>query len=110
MVRLSMKGVVKVPIYLSPRYVYLSGKKDQKMTKSVQVRAELERPLILTPVQFNLEDKVSYNIEEIVKERKYRIRFTTIPGQFASYRGFLRLKTNYPEKPELLINIRGRFN
>ena len=63
----------------------------------------------LTPIQFSLDDKVTYTIEEIEKDRKFRIRFKSIPGPPKTYTGFLKLKTNYPEKPEITVRIRGRF-
>lgn len=75
----------------------------------IEIRAGLDRPLTLTPSEFNLEEKLTYTVEEIEKGRKFRIRFTSIPGPPQTYHGFLNLKTNYPEKPEINIRIRGRF-
>jgi hypothetical protein len=48
-------------------------------------------------------------VEEIEKGRRFKIRFISIPGPPQTYHGFLNLKTNYPEKPEINIRIRGRF-
>jgi hypothetical protein len=75
----------------------------------VEVRAELDRALKLTPVQFDLSEKLSFKILEIEKGRKFRIRFTSIPGPAQAYDGVLKLKTNYPEKPEIILKIRGRI-
>ena len=107
--RIRMDGFVKVSIYVSSRYVHLIGNSYKKISKNIQVRAEMDRPLELTPVFFNLAGKVSYNIQEIEKGRKFQIHFETIPGNLTSFRGVLRLKTNYPEKPEIYLQIRGRF-
>jgi hypothetical protein len=106
--RLSLKALVKVPIYLSSRYVYLYGKEGEAITRVVEVRAELDRPLTLTPYQFNLGEKLTYKIEEIEPGKRFQIRFKTIPISPQTYRGFLKLKTNYPEKPEITLWIRGR--
>lgn len=106
---LRMTANVKGPIYLSSRYVRLYGRQDQSITRVVEVRAELDKPLKLTPVQFSLGDKLTYSIEEIEKDRKFRIRFKSIPGPPQTYSGFLKLKTNYPERPEITVRIRGRF-
>jgi len=108
-VTLRVKAFVKVPIYVSPRYVRLYGKEGQSVTRVIEIRAGLDKPLTLEPGQFNLEGKVKYTIEEIEKGRRFKVRFTTIPSSSQTYRGFLKLKTNYPQKPEITIRIRGRF-
>lgn len=108
-VKLSIKALVEVPIYVSPTRVNFYGTGGQVLTKFVEVRAELNKPLELTLGQFNLAEKVSYTVEEIEKGRKFQIRFTNIPGPVQLYHGFLKLKTNYPEKPEITISITGRF-
>jgi hypothetical protein len=105
-VRLLLKGVVKAPIRLSPRHVRLYGKEDQILTRMIEVTAELDKPLELTPSHFNLREKLTYTIEEIEKGRRFQIHFKSMPSHPQAYRGFLKLKTNYPEKPEVTIWIR----
>ncbi|MFZ0450235.1 MAG: hypothetical protein WAL98_13430 [Desulfatiglandaceae bacterium] len=63
----------------------------------------------ITPTAFNLADKLTYTIEEVEKDRHFRIKFTTLPGTTGRINGFLNLKTNYPQKPEVAIRVRGRF-
>ncbi|UCF82333.1 MAG: hypothetical protein JSV50_14180 [Desulfobacteraceae bacterium] len=75
----------------------------------IEIRAGLDRPLTMTPSQFNLEGKLTYTVEEIEKAKIFKIRFTSIPGAPQTYHGFLNLKTNYPQKPEINIRIRDRF-
>jgi len=104
---LTVKAFVKVPIYLSSPKVNLYGKEDQRITKVVEVRAELDKPLELTPGQFSLADKLTYTIKELEKGRRFEIRFTSVPGPPQTYRGFLKLKTNYPEKPEITLRVKG---
>ena len=106
---LYVKAFVKVPIYLSPRYVNFNGREGQSLTRVVEIRAGRDEPLAFIPSQFNLEGKLTYTVEEIEKGRRFKIRFTSIPGPPQTYHGFLNLKTNYPEKPILNIRIRGRF-
>lgn len=107
---LGVKAFVQVPVSITPRFVVLTGKADQAVSKSVTIKAGLDKPLLLEPEAFNLEGKVIYEIVEEEKGRTYRVRFTTIPGTPGNLRGFLNLKTNYPEKPllNLQIRIRGR--
>ncbi|MBA7495458.1 hypothetical protein ES702_06045 [subsurface metagenome] len=109
MVHLEVKAFVKVSIYLSSRYVNLRGKEGQSVTRVIEIRAGLDKPLTLSPSQFNLEGKLTYTVEEIEKGRRFKIRFTSIPGPPQTYHGFLNLKTNYPENPVISIMIRGQF-
>ena len=57
----------------------------------------------------SFDEKDLMKLEEIQKGRIFKIRFTSIPGAPQTYHGFLNLKTNYPEKPEINIRIRCRF-
>jgi len=106
---LTIKAFVKVPIHLSPRYVYLRGTADREITKTVRVRAGENKPLKLEPSHFSLSKQVTYSIEEVEAGREFRIHFTSIPNIVGTYRGFLKLKTNYPERPEISIRVKARF-
>jgi hypothetical protein len=104
-----VKAFVKVAIHVSPRQVSFYGAEGQIITKVVEIKAGLDEPLILIPGRFDLEEKLTYTVDEIEKDRRFNVRFTTIPGPPGTYRGSLEFKTNYPEKPEITINIRGQF-
>ena len=108
-VKLGITAFVRPIIKLTTPNIFLIGKEDQSITKVVEVRAELDRPLALTAGQFNLAGKLTYTIMEIEEGRMFQIRFASIPGPPQTYRGFLKVKTNYPEKPEITIWIKGRF-
>ncbi len=107
--KIDIKAFVKVAIHLSKGRVYLKAFAGQKITKTITIRAELDRPLKIETSHFDLDKKVSYKIEEVKAGRIYRIHFTNIPGPPEIYHGSLKLKTNYPEKPEIKIRINGRF-
>jgi hypothetical protein len=106
---LRMRVFVKGPISLSPRYVYLRGLTGRKVTGTVRVRAEGNKPLKLEPSYFNLGGIMSYVIEEVEAGREFRVGLTSFPDKAGMYRGFLRLKTNYPERPEIIIWIKATF-
>jgi hypothetical protein len=108
-VRLGITVLVRPIIQLTTPNIYLSGKEDQSITNVVEVRAGLDIPLTLKAGQFNLSEKLTYTIMEIAEGRMFQIRFTSIPGPPQTYRGFLKIETNYPEKPEITIWIKGRF-
>jgi len=105
-----IRAFVKAPIYLAPKFVYLKGPADQEISRTVSVRAGEERPLTLEESSFNLGAKVTYAIEEVEAGRFFRIRFTAVPGSPGNYRGVLRLKTNYPERPQIAIPIIARLH
>jgi len=50
---------------------------------------------------------VAYSIEEVEKGRVFHIRFAGILQAGQNFSGQLRLKTNYEEKPDITIPIRG---
>jgi hypothetical protein len=106
---LRLTAFVKVPIYLSSRYVYLRGQAGQTTTRSIKIRAELDKPLKLEPTHFDLSSKVIFRMEEVEKGKTFLIHFTNIPGSEGIYHGHLKLRTNYPEKPEISIRVRGKF-
>jgi len=108
-IRLSIKGFVKVPILVSPRQVRLYGKEGRSLTRAIEIKSELDKPLILTPGHFNLTEKLTYSIEEIEKGKRFQIRFTITDSSPQAFRGFLKLNTNYPEKPEITIWIKARI-
>jgi len=89
--------------------VQFTGRNDVSVTKEIEIGAGIDRTLIITPQLFTLPGKVTWSLQEIQKGEKFRIRLKSIPGGSEDYRGFLTLKTNFPEKPELTIWIIGRF-
>jgi len=108
-VTLTIKALVMVTIRVSPVSVYFKGHEGQEITKTVQISAKEEKPLKLEPSHFNLSEKMTYRIEEIEAGRLFKVYFTNIPGPAITFRGVLKLKTNYPDKPEISISIRAKF-
>ncbi len=108
-VLLALKAIVKVPINVSSKYVQLYGKGDKEVSRTIKIVAELNKPLNLTVIDFTLKNKLKYTIETVQKGKEYRLRFTSIPNIKENFRGTLKLKTNYSEKPEISFVIHGRF-
>jgi hypothetical protein len=106
---ISIGVFVRVSIRVSPRSVNLLGAVGDSITKTVSIRAGLEKPLFIEPVAFDLDNKVKYKLEPVQDGKSYRLVFTSIPGAAKTYQGFLKLKTNYSEKPVITIPIRGKF-
>jgi len=105
-----IKAFVKPPVYISPRSVYLRGPAGRRVSGTVTVKAGEKRPLTIEETGFDLAAKVTYAIEEVEAGSFFRIRFTTIPGPPGTFRGVLRLKTNYPEMPWIVIPVMTRLH
>jgi len=107
---LDLRAQVKPVITITGAPVFLGGKKKAPTTAEVEIRTELDRDLILTPEKFTLSGKVTYSLEEIQKGRRYRVSFQNVTRKRENYRGSLKLKTNFAEKPDVTIMIIGRFD
>jgi hypothetical protein len=104
-----IEALIQTPIVMSDRMVLLLGTTREAISRSVDIKGELNKPLKLEPVDYTLDKKVKYNIEEVSRGKHYRITFTSIPNVGNYYHGLLKLRTSYPEKPELVIHVRGKF-
>ena len=89
--------------------VILRGKSGETKSRVLTISAELEKPLKIEPGLFTLKGKVNYILEEVEKEKKYKINFQNNPEAKGHFKGFLRLSTNYKEKPKIDIRIDSRF-
>lgn len=104
-----IEALIKTPIVMSERMVFLHGTTQEIITRSVDIKGDLDKPLVLEPVDYTLDKKARFNIEEVTRGKHYRVTFTSIPNVGNYYQGLLKLRTSYPEKPELVIYVRGRF-
>jgi hypothetical protein len=107
---LDLRANVKPVISVKGAPVFLGGKKKGSMTGEVEISTELGKPLILTPEQFTLSGKVTYSLSEIEKGKRYQVTFQNVAGRGENYRGYLKLKTNFPEKPDVTVWIIGRLD
>jgi hypothetical protein len=109
--RLIFKATIKPTINLAPYGgVALRGKSGEIKRRILTISAGLDKPLELEPDIFTLEGKVSYSLEEVEKGKMYKINFQNNPDAKGHFKGFLRLSTNYKEKPKIDIRIDSRFN
>ena len=104
---LEVDAYVRPLISVSPKRLRLEGEKDKTIKGTVRIRAEIERPLTLQVAVFSLPNELTYRLEEIERGKAFDITFSTIPARKDRFRGFLKLQTNYPEKPYVIIYIDG---
>ena len=108
-VTISLKGSIWVPVKVNPRYVNLKGTENEKIEQILSLRGEKKEPLIAKLATVSIPDKVEVELEETEKGRAYQLRVKNKVKGEARYGGNLRLTTNYPEKPEIVIQISGQI-
>ena len=104
-----IEALIKTPIVMSERVVFLQGSTQETITRTVDIKGDLNKPLKLEPVDYTLDKKVNFSLEEVAQGKHYRVIFKSIPNVGNYYQGLLKLRTSYSEKPELVIYVRGRF-
>jgi hypothetical protein len=100
---------VKPLITVTPAQAVIHFRDNEIITREVEIKTDLPRPLTLTPIQFSLGGTLTYKIDEIEKGKRFKISFRNVPGQTGNFRGFLKLQTNYPEKPEVAVFISVQY-
>jgi hypothetical protein len=100
-----VKAQIKPVIILTPTHLQLSAQKGAPVSGEVEIKANIDKPLILKPGLFNLAERLTYTLVELEKGKKYVVRFKRAHGLTEPLQGYLYLETNYPEKPEVTIFI-----
>ena len=106
---LTIKATIKISIVVSPTYISFSGYEGDILSRTIKITAEEEKPLEIEPVSFTMDDKIEYKIETIEPGKIFEIRFTNKIVEPGIYKGGLKLKTNYSDKPEISIPVRAKF-
>jgi hypothetical protein len=106
-ITITMKGKIWVPIDVKPRYVRLRGTVDEEVETIVNLLADKKDPLIMNLASVSIPEKVDATLEETEKGRAYQLKVKNKVKGEAKYAGTLKLTTNYPEKPEVVIRIAG---
>ncbi len=104
---ITMKGKIWAPIQINPRHVHLRGTVGEKVEQIVRVHGEKKEPLIIKLASVSIPDKVEVELHEIEKGRGYEVKIKNKVEGEATYAGQVKLTTNYPEKPELMIRVSG---
>ena len=104
---IGVKGKVWSPIHISPRNVHLKGTLGEMTEKIVQLRGEKKDALIVKLASVDIPDKVEVELKEMEKGRSYQLKVKNKVQKAAAYAGQVKLTTNYPEEPEIIIRILG---
>jgi len=82
---------------------------DEKIEKVVHLRGEKKEPLIAKLASISIPDKVEVKLQETQKGRTYELKVRNKVKGKARYKGQVKLTTNYPEKPEVVVKITGNI-
>jgi hypothetical protein len=104
-----MKGDIWTPIHLKPRYVQLRGVVGDEVQQVLHLQAKKEEPLMLKLESVSIADKVAAELEETEKGCTYKLTVKNMVKGEATYSGQIKLSTNYPEKPQIVIRIAGNI-
>jgi len=105
--QLTVKAEIISPIQIQPKRVYFIGRKKEILKAEVKIKANINKPLKIKPIFYDLKGKVEYEIKEIKKDRMYKIVFKKLPLNERKINGVLKIKTNYSEMPCFEIEIKG---
>jgi hypothetical protein len=106
-VRLAISTNVKVPISIQPRGVFIEGFKGDDIQSVVIIKSHEDKPLELSAISNSLPKKVAYELKAIKAGKIYHLILKNISKGEDKYSGFISLKTNYFEKPELTVRFLG---
>lgn len=105
---LTMTGKVIPLILLRPsRYVQFHGASGRLPPAALELAAN-PAPFRILKTEDNLQGKVSYNLETIEDGKRYRLSIAN-EAREGNYAGFIRVLTDHPEKPELMVRVNGRI-
>jgi len=105
-----MKGKVWVPIHINPRVVRLRGVEGDDIAQVVHIKGEKKEPLNVEILSNTIPDKLDLELNKAGKDNSYDLKVTNRVKKEKNYIGKIKLKTNYLEKPEILIQVVGYIN
>ncbi len=103
---IGIKGKVRAPIHVSPRVVRLEGVEGDDIRQIIYIRGEREEPLVVKISLNSIPDKIDLELKK-EQNNKYELRLKNKVEKETSYLGKIKLKTNYLDKPEILLHVVG---
>jgi hypothetical protein len=103
---IGMKGKVRAPIYVKPRVVRLEGVEGDDIGQIISIHGEREEPLVVTISVNSIPDKIDLELKK-EENNTYELRVKNKVEKETSYLGKIKLRTNYLDKPEILLHVVG---
>jgi hypothetical protein len=103
----ALQGLVKTLIDVQPSAsVSFRGLAEGLSPSSVDLIAGGGQSFRVIKVESNLEGKVGHELETVREWKHYRVKVVNRLDQ-GNYNGFLKVQTDLPQKPEVMIRVSG---
>ncbi len=106
-ITIGMKGTIWAPIDLTPRYANLKGVIGEAVEAVVHLRGRKKEALVMKVAAVSIPDKVAVELKELENGHSYELKVKNKAQEGGKYTGQVKLTTNYPEMPELIVRVRG---
>lgn len=107
-VTLSVKGRIKALISLSPgNSIFFRGLANQIEEKSIGM-SSTSKPFHITKLESDLDKHIAYRLETVEEGKHYRLEVKNRTEE-GNYRGFIKVYTDMPQKPEIMIRVAGNI-
>ena len=83
------------------------GFEGEKIDAKVTITALKDQILDITDVICDIKDKIKYKLKTVKKGKEYTIKVKNRSNHVGFFRGKIVLKTNYREKPDIVLHIDG---
>ena len=101
-----MQGTVKGLIEVRPgNVVSFRGMLDQMTEHELEI-VSLSQPFRIQRVESTLGDKINHRLETVTEGKHYRLKLANLAKQ-GSYSGVVKVVTDHPQKPEIVIRVVG---
>jgi len=104
---IAIKGEIWVPVKLRPRHARLVGVIGDKINRIVTVKGNKEDELKVKITQVSHKDKFEAELKKAKEGGGYVLDIKNKVDKESSYHGWIRMSTNYPEKPEVVLQVSG---
>ena len=107
--RLEVNIRVTPLISVEPNRVFFDGFPGEDLHEEIIIRANKKCPLTLEPVEETVFSKVTWSMRTLEDKRLFELTVRNRVKKPETYRGRLIFRTNYPEKPFLVVPVLGRI-
>ena len=102
---LSIKGYVKKFADIQPEYVRFSGRLNTKIEKTVKITPDPGFPFKIKSFKPGRKEYIRASLRSV--SNGYELTVTNIYSKEGSYNDVVRLVTNNPQIPEIIIRVVG---
>jgi hypothetical protein len=103
-ITLQISGEVRSFIEVLPSaMIFFQGMADQLKEETIELRSS-PQVFHVKGVESNIDDKISYKLETIEDGKRYQLKISNKVAM-GDYHGFIKVVTDHPKKPEVLIRV-----